>query len=84
MTDGACPECGLNLGLVGRNHLCRPRAVVEDGTNSPEAPETNTDLSDGTNAERDRKRRWRAANADKYRDYQRAYMARRRALSTGE
>ena len=35
--------------------------------------------TDGTNSERDRKRRWRARNPEKYRAYQRAYMAKRRA-----
>ncbi len=62
-----CPECGLNLALVGRNHLCRP-VTNTSGTNG------------GTNKERDRKRRWRAANPDRYREYQRTYMAKRRAV----
>ncbi len=66
-----CPECGLNLALVGRNHLCRPVT----NTNG-----TNNGTNGGTNKERDRKRRWRAAHPDRYREYQRAYMSKRRAV----
>ena len=46
--------------------------------------EADTPEMDGTNTERDRKRRWRVANPGRYRDYQRTYMAKRRALSTSE
>ena len=78
-----CPVCGLNLGLVGVRHRCRPRsALVEPVSPAVEAVTdtgTNEPAPDGTNTERDRKRRWRAANPDRYREYQRAYMAKRRA-----
>lgn len=73
-----CPECGLNLGLVGRRHVCRPR--VEAVPHSPEAPVTNKPVTNRvTNKGVARVTAWRAANPDRYRDYQRVYMAKRRA-----
>ena len=87
-TMGNCPECGLNLGLVGVRHVCRPSPAVPEGLGAAVSPTpatngtngTNEPAPDGTNTERDRKRRWRAAHPDKYREYQRAYMAKRRAV----
>ncbi len=89
-----CPECGLNLGLVGRNHLCRPRAAAEGVTNSPDravtnTPVTNTPVTNNvleavTNSNAARVRRWRTEHPDRYREYQRAYMARRRASPADE
>ena len=83
-----CPECGLNLALVGRVHACRPRVAVEGVTNSPAVPVTNISVTNNvakpvTNSV-DRVAAWRAANPDRYREYQRTYMAKRRALSAGE
>ena len=110
-----CPECGLNLGLVGVRAIsfvgshkgtlcrvleeagCRPtkkaelaltrmpyrffdwlEAVSPAVAAVPDAG-TNESAPDGTNTERDRKRRWRAANPARHREYHRAYMAKRRA-----
>ncbi len=89
MGEWYCPECGLNLGLVGRNHRCRPQMAAGGVTNSPEAPVTNMGVTNNameavTNNDAARVRRWRSANPDRYRDYQRAYMARRRASSASE
>ena len=65
-----CPECGLNLGLVGVRHVCRP-VTNASVTNNVVAPVTNSV---------DRVMAWRAANPDRYRAYQRTYMAKRRAV----
>ena len=70
-----CPECGLNLALVGRRHEClRSRVDVSFasgvGTETNEISETNKDVA--------RSLRWRGRNPEKYRAYQRAYMAARR------
>ena len=65
-----CPECGLNLALVGRNHLCRP-VTNTSVTNNVAPPVTNS---------AGRVMAWRASNPDRYRAYQRTYMAKRRAV----
>ncbi len=65
-----CPECGLTLAIVGRNHLCRP-VTNTSVTNNVAAPVTN---SVG------RVMAWRAAHPDRYRAYKRTYMAKRRAV----
>ena len=65
-----CPACGRNLALVGRNHLCRP-VTNTSVTNNVAEPVTNSV---------DRVMAWRAANPDRYREYQRTYMAKRRAV----
>ena len=79
-----CPECGLNLGLVGARHVCRPREAAGCVTNSPESPVTNMGVTNNateavTNNNAARVRRWRTEHPDRYREYQRAYMEKRRA-----
>ena len=79
-----CPECGLNLGLVGVRHVCRPSEAAEGVTNGPEAPVTNASVTNNVAApvtnSVERVMAWRAAHPDRYREYQRAYMAKRRAV----
>ena len=92
------PKCRV-CGKVAWSHVCeavvssKPENLRHSEPVSPAvSPETlpvgtnTTEMSPpvGTNTERDRKRRWRAANPERYRDYQRTYMAKRRALSTSE
>ena len=93
-----CPECGLNLGLVGRNHLCRPVVSSPRDTNSvvsskPEkvrhnaVPHTSVpheDVPHVPHTDVERVRRWREKNPERHREYHRAYMARRRASLAGE
>ena len=86
-----CPKCGLNLALVGRRtHVCRlPPGTTLTAAVSPEVrgdPETNMGETNQnetntavTNKDAARSLRWRARNPEKYRAYQRVYMAKRRA-----
>lgn len=34
---GRCPDCGLNLTLVGRAHNCRPRPLLDPGAGEHQA-----------------------------------------------
>lgn len=53
---GNCPDCGLNMDLVGLRHRCIPKAV----NNSK--PETVQPAVINTSA--DRQAKWRKANAE--------------------
>lgn len=66
LTVSNCPDCGLNLSIVGRVHRCIPRIASEKPAQSVPARAV------------DRRARWREANREHYNELQRGYMRRRR------
>lgn len=67
LTVSNCPDCGLNLSIVGRVHRCVPRAA-------PAEPVQRVSVRTG-----DRRARWREANREHYNALQREYMRKRRS-----
>ncbi len=75
-----CPDCGLKLALVGTRHNCRPRLVKISGPVPAVAnarPQSVTNKGADGNVER--VVRWRTANPNRYRAYQRSLMRKRQA-----
>lgn len=87
MALGNCPECGKNMGMVGRVHKCSPSMMPATITTAPdntvEIPErvagvfgiTATQIA-LTNSQR--QARWRKAHSDEHKEYMRDYMRKRR------
>jgi hypothetical protein len=66
-----CPDCGANLALVGRSHRCL--------TNPADTTNNTTNRLTNPSIEVQRVYDWRKGNPDRYREYMRVYMAKRRA-----
>jgi hypothetical protein len=79
-TTTLCPHCNANLALVGRAHNCITNVANKPITN---ADSITNDPIFVTNAkvptpEVQRVIDWRKGNPDRYREYQREYMRKKR------
>jgi hypothetical protein len=73
-----CPKCGVNIALVGRSHRCITNH--QSVTNKPiTSPILITNAGASPSIEVQRVKDWRKMNPDRYREYMKAYMAKRRA-----
>jgi hypothetical protein len=73
-----CPTCNANLALVGRSHRCitNHQSVTNKPITNP-IPITNAEATPSIEVQRVID--WRKGNPERYREYMKAYMAKRRA-----
>jgi hypothetical protein len=74
-----CLKCHANLALVGIRHRCITNVTNKPITN----PILITNAGASPSIEVQRVKDWRKMNPDRYREYMKAYMAKRRRVNAG-
>ena len=74
-----CPDCGLSLALVGRNHICKRNPEKPVSVPAAKSKDTSPKKSKGTCPKKSGTYRYR--DDDAWRAYMREYMRKRRATA---